>query len=104
MLIKVSDVFSDAPGGRLRGHGPKSGQEFREDILLPAYENAQPGEKVVIDLDGCFGFATSFLEEAFGGLAREKGVANVFSRLEFVCNDEPPLIDEIGKYIKNACK
>jgi hypothetical protein len=102
--LVISNVFTDAPGGRLRTDGPKSGQEFREDFLIPAMRNMGESDKLLIDLDGCFGYATSFLEEAFGGLSRQLGYENVHSKLEFKSDEEPRLISEIRDYIKNGNK
>ena len=56
--------------------------------------------QLVIILDGGFGYAPSFLEEAFGGLAREFGVKEVLDTLEFISDDEPSLISEIKGYIQ----
>lgn len=100
--LKIKDVFSDAPGGRIRSDGPKSGQEFREDILITFFKEIKTNEKGIIDLDGCFGYATSFLEEAFGGLARKYGSKSVLERLDFISEEEPRLIVEIREYIRNA--
>lgn len=103
MTIKISTDFSDTPGARHRDEGKYSGEEFREDMLekyfLQAKEN---GEKLVIDLDGGYGYPTSFLEEAFGGLARIYPPKEVLDVLDFISNDEPSLIDDIKDYIKNA--
>ena len=102
--IKISEIFSDAPGGRYIEDGPKSGQEFRETILLPRFEKLSGNEKLVIDLDGCYGYATSFLEESFGGLARECGIDEVLKKIELISHEEPRLVDEIIGYIKDAKK
>jgi len=66
--ISVANDFTPFPGGRYRKHGKGSGQEFREDILLPILK---VGDSVKIELDGASGYPPSFLEEAFGGLVRE---------------------------------
>lgn len=102
--IKICDDFTDAPGGRYNDDGPKSGQEFREKLLKPAFSSLNESEKLTIDLDGCFGYATSFVEEAFGGLARECGIRDVLAKLLFISEEEPTLIDEILGYIKDANK
>jgi hypothetical protein len=73
-VISVARDFSRYPGGRWRKDGPHSGQEFREDVLTPALTEAahDPAIKVVVDIDGAAGYGSSFLEEAFGGIVREK--------------------------------
>ena len=45
-----------------------------------------------------------FLEEAFGGLARERGTGVVKKCLRIVCSSEPMLVDEIWHYVKYAEK
>ena len=101
--ISVADDFSRTPGARYRAEGPWSGQEFREDVLGPAFvEATKAGAKLRVNLDGCAGYATSFLEEAFGGLAREHGTKAVLSSLELTAEDEPLLVDEIMRYIREV--
>jgi hypothetical protein len=56
-------------------------------------------DTITINLDGTEGYPTSFLEEAFGGLAREFGADLVLGRLQFVSLEEPNLLDEIRGYI-----
>lgn len=103
MTIKISEEFSATPGARYRNEGKFSGEEFRDDILKIKYcEARQSGVKLVVDLDGGYGYPTSFLEEAFGGLARLYTPGEVMSTLEFISNDEPSLIDEIKRYILSA--
>ena len=48
------------------------------------------------------GYPTSFLEEAFGGLARIFGKSECRLRLSFISYDEPLLLDEIDEYIRNS--
>ena len=99
--IKISEDFSKIPGARYRKDGEYSGQQFYEDILEPRYKslNQEKGEKLEIDLDGTEGYATSFLDEAFGGLAREYGKEKVIKSLVFISYEEPYLIDEIKSYM-----
>lgn len=103
MIIKISVDFSDTPGARHRTEGKFSGEEFREDLLEKRYiEAKEQGQKLVIDFDGGYGYPTSFLEEAFGGLARIYGSSDVLSVLDFISNDEPALIAEVKEYILSA--
>ena len=55
-----------------------------------------------MDLDGVVGYATSFLEEAFGGLARIYDPKDVLRTIELVCTDEPSLVEEVKHYIEDA--
>jgi len=101
ITIDIAQEFSDCPGARYYEDGEFSGQEFREKILIPAFLKA---DKITIILDGTEGYATSFLEESFGGLARAYGADIVLSKLNFISEEEPDLIDEIKGYIKEALK
>jgi len=65
LILKVND-WTSAPGGRYRKHGPFSGEEYRDDFLIPALLS---GRRLIIDLDGTFGFPTSWLWEVFGNLS-----------------------------------
>lgn len=103
MEIKISRDFSETPGARHKDEGSFSGEEFREDLLKPKYIEAKnKNEKLIIDFDGGYGYPTSFLEEAFGGLAREFSEENILNILSFISNDEPSLIEEVKTYIVEA--
>lgn len=102
-IICVSKDFTKTPGARYKTEGPFSGEEFREKYLVPAYEKAeQENETIIVDLDGGYGYPTSFLEEAFGGLARIYSPKDVLKRIEIISEDEPALVDEIKAYIADA--
>lgn len=101
--INISKEFSDAPGGRTIEEGEFSGEEFRDKILLPKFNNAEEkNEKLEINFDGCYGFATSFLEEAFGGMVRKYKKRNMLSRLVIISTEDETISGLIEKYIKAA--
>ena len=101
--IKLSKDFSFAPGSRYPDEGDFSGQEFREKILLPKFKESREENRILeIDLDGTLGYGTSFLEEVFGGLAREFGIKVVLDNIKIISEEEEYLIDDITEYIKNA--
>lgn len=104
ITINVAKEFTDAPGARYRCEGDFSGEEFREDFLEPRFFQAvNEGKKLFIDLDGGYGYATSFLEETFGGLARKyKDKDKILSTIVLKSDDEPGLIDDIIEYVKKA--
>src|SRR5262249_39926959 len=102
--IKIATEFSTTPGARHKKHGPWSGEEFREKHLEPLFKNPKDNSKIQIVLDGVEGYATSFLEEAFGGLARLYGKKRCISRLEFVSAEDPLLVEEIQGYISDVTK
>lgn len=101
--IIIAKDFSITPGSRYPDEGSFSGQEFREKVLLPKFiEALNNSSKLIIDLDGTIGYATSFLEEAFGGLARQFGPKLILDTLEFISNEEVYLIEDVINYIKEA--
>ena len=68
MKIKIATEYNQTPGGRFKDEGEFSGEDFRDTLLAPKFQDAiSHGEKLVVDLDGGYGYATSFLDEAFGG-------------------------------------
>lgn len=99
--INISRDFSDTPGARHPSDGPYSGEEFRNSLLEPLIED-EAVDNIIIVLDGVEGYATSFLEEAFGGLARKYGKAICLKKLKFISNEDEILIDEIIEYINCA--
>lgn len=101
-IIRVAD-FTLTPGARYPADGPYSGQEYRDDYLAPAFRAAvDRGILLVVDMDGPHGYATSFLEEAFGGLARAFGIELVLKHLRVKCAQIPHLRQEIKQYILDA--
>lgn len=103
ITLSIAADFSKTPGSRYRAESKFSGEEFREEVLKTLFLKAiERGTKLVVNLDGTQGYATSFLEEAFGGLAREFGPEKVLSHLSFISNEEEYLKSEIDGYIRNA--
>ena len=86
--IIIDRDFTHCPGGRYRRHGEYSGEEFRDDILVPALED---GDQVIVVLDGTEGYASSFLEEAFGGLVRERGYTQEQLRVQLEVRADDPV-------------
>ncbi len=99
--IDIAKDFHDAPGGRYKKDGKWSGEEFRDTFLEPALIDDACNTIEVI-LDGTFGYGISFLEEAFGGLARKYGAKKVLDKLVFVSKENPSLIGRIEAYVKEA--
>ena len=102
--IAIAVDFTRFPGGRYRELGKFSGQEFREDRLIPLLETE---ENVRVLLDGTEGYGSSFLEEAFGGLVRSG-----FTREELEAKLDPvagepsfeTYVDEIWEYINDEAR
>jgi len=103
ILINIAKDFTTTPGPRHIEEGDFSGELFRREVLVPAYEEATASQQqLAVDLNGTEGYATSFLEESFGGLARMFGEKQVEATLRFICDDDPYLIEEINQYIAEA--
>ncbi len=102
MTINIAKEYTKTPGGRYIVEGPYSGEDFRKTVLRPAFIKAKTaGEKLIVIMDGGYGYGTSFLEEAFGGLVRDLGDEDI-SDIEIVSEEEPPLIPKIKMYIREA--
>lgn len=98
-LINVKTVLGLHPFGRYRNEGRGSGEELRDDYLIPALNNY---DLVNIELDGVMGYGSSFLEEVFGGLVRNGfDDENLIYRINII-TEHKYLINEIHKYIKEA--
>lgn len=103
IVVNIAEEFSKTPGPRSKAEGQFSAEEFLDTILVGKFKEAfESGNKLTIILDGTAGFATSFLEGAFGELVRRVSKKAVKSTIQFISNEEPYLIDEINQYIDNA--
>lgn len=101
--IKICEDYTDAPGGRYIKEGKYSGEDFRDSILLEKYDEAvRLNEKLIIDFDGCYGFGTSFLEEAFGGLVRKYNRRGVWKNLKLTSEEDETIPKLVKKYIEDA--
>lgn len=95
--------FSKFPGPRFVRLGPNSGEKFRDEVLIPAIQES--GE-ISVNLDGTFGYGSSFLEESFGGLVRA-GISEsavLFIRNHLVSDEDSTYITEVQEYIDDALK
>lgn len=98
--IVIAKDYSDTPAGRYKTDGNYTGERFRDELLYPALQN---NEKVIVDLDGALGYGSSFLEEAFGGLIREKDMllSDIRNKLTIV-SSRVLYKNRIWKYLENA--
>ncbi len=105
VVLRLVEEYSDSLGCRYEHEAPFSGERFRKDFLRPRLNDAiWKNQVLVVDLDGAFGYACAFLEEAFGGLIRVDGenLKEIEPHLEIVSNEEPGLVEEIKNYMKEA--
>lgn len=102
ITISIARDFTKTPGARLKTDGEYSGEEFREKFLDPLFNDPKDARTIEIILDGVEGYATSFLDEAFGGLARKYGKERCLKRLQFTSVEDPLLTEEITSYISES--
>lgn len=101
ITINIANDYTKKPGGRNISEGDFSGEDFRIKILLPKYKETKKNqEELVVVLDGGFGYATSFLEEAFGGLVRELHDPDIL-KIKIISDEEPSWIAKVEGYIKD---
>ena len=88
VYLNVLD-FSEYPGPRYNSQGPASGALFYVNKLNPIFsECIHNGDTLTVNLDGTAGFASSFLDEAFGQLTYDFG-ADLVLTIRFQSYDEP---------------
>lgn len=111
MEINVVKEYTDKPGARYESQGSNSGEKFRDEILYPKFiEAINNNEELSIDLDGGYGYGSSFLEETFGGLVRrlkkEKNdnYKKVNQIIKIKSNDNNTWIEKINQYIENEIR
>lgn len=98
----IAKEFKDNPGARDREDGPNSGQEFLEDLFLKRFEKAiSEGYILQVDLDGVWGYPSSFVSGSFGKLSMERGSEILLKHLSFKSDQNPIRIDKIINEIKN---
>ncbi len=103
--IIIRTDFSDAPGARYRKDGPHSGEEFLENLLRPKFEEAlQKNVKLEIDLDGVWGYPSSFVSGSFGKLSMEKGADIVMDTIVFISEESETRKSRIINEIINPTK
>lgn len=99
-VINIASEYSDKPGGRWRRLGPNSGEDFYDTVLLPRFENAISCErKLFVYLDGAKSYPSSFLDQSFGELARNKGKEVVNNNIVFKTSDFQWVVDYIKREI-----
>ncbi|ELB2790989.1 MULTISPECIES: STAS-like domain-containing protein [Aeromonas] len=104
--IVIGEQFSDDPSGRFYTDGNFSGEEFREEILIPAMSLH---EVIIIDISTKNeGYGSSFLSEAFGGLVKYGYYTSneVLIKIKIHISHDKPLYSFFQKriydYIKTA--
>lgn len=98
--LRIAD-FTKYPGGRYKRISKFSGEEYRDDILLPALKN---NDMVVVEMDGVAGYGSSFLDELFGGVVRKMkwhSINDFDAHIQLHSKDRT-FIDEVRGYVNEA--
>jgi hypothetical protein len=74
---------------------PNSAERFRDDILIPALK---ANTEVIVYMDGTAGYASSFLQEAFGGLRKIFTAGQLRKKLSIISTDAS-IRTEVWNYI-----
>ena len=89
ILIKVTD-FTEYPDVRYRDQDIDSGEEYYYDIINPNFKLALSENKIlIVDLDNTAGYASSFLDEAFGNLVYDFDFELIKKHLDIISTQEP---------------
>lgn len=82
--------YSEYPGPRYCIQGEYSGEDFYHQTLNSYFADAYEKKvKLFVYLDGTAGYASSFLDEAFGNLVYDFSKKIVQTYIEIVSNQEP---------------
>ena len=103
--IIVWQDFTDNPGARYRKDGPYSGQQFLEDLLEPKFIKAKDAEYLLeIDLDGVWGYPSSFVSGSFGKLSMKYTSDLVLKHIVFKSEQSSIRQEKIVNEIKKPRK
>src|SRR6266849_3385405 len=105
ITINIARDFSLYPGARYRTDGDYSGQQFYEDLLKSKLSEIwkDPNKSLLIDFDGTFGYASSFISEVFISVVRDFHDKDALkNKLKLKSDDEPLLTQAITKIIDEA--
>lgn len=93
--LRVLD-FTEYPGPRYCEQGTNSGEEFYHTKLNFEFKNSlENNAKLTVDLDKTAGYASSFLDEAFGNLVYDFSLEKVKNNIEIISNEEKDWITMI---------
>ena len=99
----IAKDFAKSPGPRFIKEGPNSAEKLMNDRLRSLFSQVvHSNERLKIDLDGTTGYATSFLEATFGGLAREFGPTVVLDHISIKSEKVPDYAEESISYINEV--
>lgn len=88
--LSIVEQFSKFPGLRHCKISDNSGEAFYHKLLNGAFAaNLDRGDILTVVLDEVNGYASSFLDEAFGNLVYDFGIDTVQHHLRIISEEEP---------------
>ena len=103
--IIIKSDFSDTPGARYKADGPHSGELFLEMLLVDKFQKAVEGNYILlIDLDGVWGYPSSFVSGSFGKLAIDFGHDLVLKHITFKSDENKIRLENILNEIRRPKK
>ena len=103
--IVICKEFGDTAGARDYEDGDFSGSEFYDKLLENRFQKALDNNyKLLIDIDGFWGWPSSFVSGSFGKLSMKFGAEIVLKHLEFKSDKNPLKITKSIYEIKNPTK
>jgi len=99
VTVNIKD-FTTLPGGRFRGSGDGSAEEFYADILQPKLDDPTI-DKIIINMDGTWGYSISFISQLGLYLRDHLGSFEAMKRkIVLVSSDKPTVVDVFWQLIK----
>ena len=104
---KILRICEISPKYRFQGPryielGDASGQEFREDHLIPWLDSLKNNEPAIVDFAGTRAYSPSFLDESFAGAIRENEKnREKLNHVSFI-NIDPTWHKKLKEYIQEA--
>jgi hypothetical protein len=88
--LSISEKYSEFTGLRHCDISDNSGEDFYHKILNQEFKEAFISkEKLIVILDKVDGYASSFLDEAFGNLVYDFTLENVKKYVQIISSQEP---------------
>lgn len=102
MKINIRYQFSEILGGEYKKDGNFSGEEFKEQMLIPIWRLYKDKNDIIeIDMDGTYGVPENWLIGAFGTFVIEEHLKrDDIERFHFISEEEPNLIEKIKEIME----
>ena len=102
-IFKIATDFSKTPGPRFIKEGDFSAELLLNSKLIVLFQKiVDENSLLIVDLDDTAGYATSFLEGTFGGLARKFSPDIVLKHLKIKSDKKKFYKDEVLEYINDV--